>query len=264
MSSLETSLLEKIGGVIGFSIYAYLLYRQNRIMEETNRIMREQGGGAVPLRPPWRLKNYWPMVLMAALTLATWIAIGLFFYFRKPVVIEKIVEKPVEKVVEKLVPQKCPKAPACPKPQALAPQPALLIPPNTKIEANANGPDSMAAGINTGTMIKGDAPPQMTLTKLSENVLENGRFRTQFRMVITTQRAFVLYLKATSSSLEGGILWDRDRLDPRQGGYSSTAINVFSGVGYAEEDIENVVAATYTVTLYTSKPDIVKLEYKEH
>jgi len=98
------SLLEAIGGVVGFFVYAYLLYRQNKIMEEQNRIMREQleqdrgKGSAIPAHPirKWqRLGSYWPMIVMFVLTAATWSALGLFIHFRKPTVIEKPVEKPV-------------------------------------------------------------------------------------------------------------------------------------------------------------------------
>jgi hypothetical protein len=91
------NLIDSIGGVLAFLIYAYLLYRQNQIMEEQNRIMREQAGApsvaAVAIPRSW-LSQHWPMLVMGVLTLATWTAIGLFFYFRKPTVIEKIIEKP--------------------------------------------------------------------------------------------------------------------------------------------------------------------------
>lgn len=87
--------LETIGGVLAFLVYAYLLYRQNKIMEEQNRIMREQAGSPASPIPKWRLKSYWPMVLMAALTIATWSAVGLSLYLRKPVVVERTVERPI-------------------------------------------------------------------------------------------------------------------------------------------------------------------------
>ncbi len=96
--------LETIGGVVGFLVYAYLLHRQNKIMEEQNRIMREQlerekaGESAtapVALTRNGRLKRYWPMMTMLVLTLATWSALGLFINLRKPTIVEKIVEKPV-------------------------------------------------------------------------------------------------------------------------------------------------------------------------
>ena len=86
--------IEIIGSFIGFLIYAALMYQQNRIMQEQNDIMREQGGTSVSRIPKWRLKSYWPMLLMAVLTIATWSAVGVFFYLRKPIVIERIVENP--------------------------------------------------------------------------------------------------------------------------------------------------------------------------
>jgi hypothetical protein len=102
MLGLDMSFLETIGGIVAFVVYAYLLYRQNKIMEEQNRIMREQleqdrgTGSAISTRPvqKWqRLGNYWPMVVMLVLTLATWSALGLYVHFRKPTIIEKPVGK---------------------------------------------------------------------------------------------------------------------------------------------------------------------------
>ncbi len=112
--------------------------------------------------------------------------------------------------------------------------------------------DECLAGVN----------PQIKLTKLSENVPENGRFRTQFRMEIATQRAFVLYLKVTSPSLDGTIGWERD-VPPGHGGYSSFAMNAFNGPGYAEEDLQNVESGTYTVTLYTLHPGKIDVQYEK-
>jgi len=208
------------------------------------------------------LSTRWKLVLMIGLVALSLGLSGFGFYRSlRPRIVERIVDRPVDRIVEKVVPQECPQ----PKQAKGSRQvPGVVIPPGTKIEATTNAPGSVATGVNTGTIIQGDAPPQITLAKLGENVPENGQFRTRFRLSVVTRRAFLLYLKATSPSLDGGIGWERDRLDPSQGGYPSSATNVFNGPGYAEEDVENVVAATYTVTLYTSKPDVVNLEYKAH
>jgi hypothetical protein len=75
--------LKTIGGVLAFLVYAYLLHRQNKIMEEQNRIMLEQGGAARRIaneRTWW--DKHWPMFVMAGLTLVTWSAVGFYFYDR--------------------------------------------------------------------------------------------------------------------------------------------------------------------------------------
>jgi hypothetical protein len=69
--------------VVGFLVYAYLLYRQNKIMEEQNDLMREQGGAARRManERTW-IDTRWPMLAMAALTLVTWSAVGYDYYDR--------------------------------------------------------------------------------------------------------------------------------------------------------------------------------------
>jgi hypothetical protein len=104
MFGLNISLLETLGGAVAALGTLYLLYKQNKIMEEQNRIMREQlerekaeDGATAPvaLTRNGRFKRYWPMMTMLVLTLATWSALGLFINLRKPTIVEKIVEKPV-------------------------------------------------------------------------------------------------------------------------------------------------------------------------
>jgi len=77
--------LEKIGGVIGFVVYAYLMYRQNvlierqnEIFEEQNRLMRKGKGATVmqSLSRTSRVANYWPLVTMAGMTILTLVAVG--------------------------------------------------------------------------------------------------------------------------------------------------------------------------------------------
>src|SRR5712691_4364071 len=76
--------LELVGSVIGFLIYAYLLYEQNTIMKEQNRIMREQAGETVTSQAPSRAKLYWPMLVMGLLTLASWTAVVVFQKIHTP------------------------------------------------------------------------------------------------------------------------------------------------------------------------------------
>jgi hypothetical protein len=73
-------ILEWLGGVAYAFATLYLLHRQNRIMDEQNEIMREQGGAARVLANSQGLtKRYWPMLLMGILTLATWGAVAAVF-----------------------------------------------------------------------------------------------------------------------------------------------------------------------------------------
>ncbi|MGA8212254.1 MAG: hypothetical protein WB799_01575 [Candidatus Sulfotelmatobacter sp.] len=73
--------LETIGGVLAFLVYAYLLHRQNKIMEQQNEIMREQGGAArVLANSRGSIKKFWPMIVMAAMLVLTWGAVGYDVY----------------------------------------------------------------------------------------------------------------------------------------------------------------------------------------
>src|SRR2546425_3250875 len=90
--SIQMELAEWIGPFLYAIATFFLLYRQNKIMEEQNRIMREQVGtvpAAALAIPRPSLVQHWPMLVMAVLTTATWLALGLFFYLRKPVTVEK-------------------------------------------------------------------------------------------------------------------------------------------------------------------------------
>jgi hypothetical protein len=66
--------LDKSIDVAMFIVYAYLMYRQNKILEETNRLMLDNA--AEIKMPPRSYGRYWPMIAMSGLTLLTWIAIG--------------------------------------------------------------------------------------------------------------------------------------------------------------------------------------------
>ena len=62
-------ILEWVGGFLYAITTLYLLHRNNRIMQDQNQIMREQGGAARRIaneRTWWKI--YWPMLVMAALT----------------------------------------------------------------------------------------------------------------------------------------------------------------------------------------------------
>jgi hypothetical protein len=117
--------------------------------------------GIKPKQPIWGLamplsKN-WKLLLMLGLVGLS-LALSGYGYYRssRPKIVEKIVDRPVERIVEKLVPQECPKPAECPKPKSQQPRasenPAVVIPPNSKIEATTMSPDSAAVGVNTGTV----------------------------------------------------------------------------------------------------------------
>jgi hypothetical protein len=187
--------LETIGGVLAFLVYAYLLYRQNKIMEEQNRIMREQAGTPASASPKRTLRNYWPMVLMAMLTVATWSAVGSFFYFRKPVVVEKTVERPV--------PQPCPEtgnAPSVvPVPKAKLFKkdeqiktnpitPPNVQPPSTVI--NAPSGIGIGGGLVTNPTVNNFGPPPANF-KFTEEVVTvlSGNVEKSMKVHITTDRS---------------------------------------------------------------------------
>ncbi|MGD0073806.1 MAG: hypothetical protein ABSD31_05640 [Candidatus Binataceae bacterium] len=88
--------LEIAGGIVAFLVNAYLIYRQNGIFEEQNKIMRAQlqlenrkrkrRGDLSEPEPIAEIsiyKRYWPMAAMAALTIAMWAAVGFDLYNRQ-------------------------------------------------------------------------------------------------------------------------------------------------------------------------------------
>jgi hypothetical protein len=86
-------ILGAIGAVIGFLVYAYLMYRQNALIEKQNAIFEEQnrlmskkkGATMQPLSKGSLLTNYWPLAAMAALTILTWGSLaGAYYYSKRP------------------------------------------------------------------------------------------------------------------------------------------------------------------------------------
>ncbi len=183
--------LETIGGVLAFLVYAYLLYRQNKIMEEQNRIMREQAGTPASTTPKRSLKSYWPMLLMAVLTVATWSAVGSFFYFRQPVVVDKIVEK----TVEKPVPQPCPETGSAPKTGSAPtvvpiPKAKPLNTPSPSTVINAPSGIGIAGGEVTNPTVNNFGPPPATFKFTEEVVTPLSNNGEKFMKVhITTDRS---------------------------------------------------------------------------
>jgi hypothetical protein len=74
--------LETVVSLISAIAYALLMYQQNRILREQNRIMLEERGGEMAGNTG-HYTRYWPLLVMALLTLLTWAAIATKAY-RKP------------------------------------------------------------------------------------------------------------------------------------------------------------------------------------
>jgi hypothetical protein len=111
---------------------------------------------------------------------------------------------------------------------------------------------------NQGSVNCTDVAPQITVTKLSEKVPDNGLFKTQFRLAIVTSRAFLLHVKAVAPHLVGTLRIDNER-PPEQGGMAFSSVNT-SGPGYTEEDYKDIESGNYIVTVQTALPDEVSLE----
>ncbi len=114
-----------IGVAVGVGTL-YLQWRQNKIFEQQNKIFAEQAGlsRAEPTHPSQkaRIDRYWPMMVMAAMTILIWLAVGYDLYDRHH-------DYPAP-VVDATVP---------PQPQASvnSPSPTLAIPvvPEKKVRA---------------------------------------------------------------------------------------------------------------------------------
>ncbi len=105
-----------------------------------------------------------------------WLALGLAvasvllsgfatYHFFRPRIVDRVVEKIVEKPVDVPVPVPCPektKQPSLPPHKSSQSKVELL--PGTTINAATNAPDSIAVGINTGTINKANDPNKGTIT----------------------------------------------------------------------------------------------------
>jgi hypothetical protein len=146
------------------------------------------------------------------------------------------------------------------------------VPPSVRTSGNnspavgsvTQGPGSIAqVGGSGNTAIIGDEPAQFVLTTISENVpADNSRFKTQFKLEVSTKRAILLHIKATAPSLVGNIEWSQD-VPPGHGGMASMTKDGFVGQGYAEETVQDVSTGTYTVTAYSSRPEKVTFDYEQ-
>lgn len=206
--------------------------------------------------PNIRIRSAWLLVLIfGGLAFSGY---GFYIANKRPKEITKVVEKPVEKIVEKLITKECPK---------LAPSKAgkaLVIPPGTTIQGTTNAPDSMAAGINTGTMIKGDAPPTFKLSKISANVPDGNVYKTVFELAVSTKHGLLLHLKATSPSLTGPIMVEK-KVPPQEndgdGGMMLEDMGPATN-GVATVKVPNLDSGTYIIKVSSTKPDNILVTYE--
>jgi len=77
------SISDLVGILVGLATI-YFLWQQNKIFKQQNEIFTAQAGmEKMPPEPASiRLKRYWPMFAMAALTILTWAAVGFDVYDR--------------------------------------------------------------------------------------------------------------------------------------------------------------------------------------
>jgi hypothetical protein len=62
-------------------LYVLLMYRQNTLLQEQNRVMSEQAGQVAAVKPSLS-GRYWPMIAMATMTVLTWAAVGTWIHLR--------------------------------------------------------------------------------------------------------------------------------------------------------------------------------------
>src|SRR5216684_365299 len=170
------------------------------------------------------------------------------YHFFNPRILEKIIEKPIDRVVEKQVPVPCPK----PKQSTSG----IDVQPGERVEGNANAPNSMAAGINTGTMMQGDVSPQFS-TSATRNEPKNGKFETTFTVNVTSNHIFTMQIVVT-----GHYIADFDALpEPAAGAFGVTSQMLGESVSStrASGSLQNVSAGRYFVTVTTTQADNVQL-----
>jgi hypothetical protein len=180
-------------------------------------------------------------------------SIQTYMYYRHRKVIEKSVDRIVEKPVEKIIKADCPKV------KERQPR-SIVIPPGARIEGNANAPNSMAAGINTGNMIQGDVPPQFSQSISRENTpIQNDLYETTFDVQVNTNHTFVMQLKARGTYLFGMLKVDK-KVPSGSGGVSIVILDERVSPTEGTASLQNVSSGTYFITVQTTKPDKVRLE----
>ena len=205
-----------------------------------------------------REKRLWLAVILSALSVA--LSGASFYRFERPIIAEKVVEKPVDRVVEKIVQAECPKPQFSIAPnrakgrQGSQKRPGVVIPASAIERAETHAPISAAVGINSGTVTVGEAGPDLKLTKLQENVLDEGRYRTDFSLSIHSKRVFSLRLTATGSSIADAI-----KFTPDDNSQAVMIMNEKWGNERAESTITNAMSGHYMISVYSARSDTIVL-----
>jgi hypothetical protein len=200
------------------------------------------------------------IVLGSNLILGLIIALGLagsaaqaYFHHKGPNVVEKVVEKPVDRIVERTVEKLVPIP--CPKPKHLLH--GIQVQSGAQVEGVANAPNSMAAGINNGSMELGDVSPKFAKRLVTANVPRYGGFETIFAVQVTSNHTFAMQVTVTGSYVSNF------RAIPDGTGKMAVVANMQGKVvgatgGYGS--LQNVSTGKYIVTVQTTQPDKVQLE----
>jgi formylglycine-generating enzyme required for sulfatase activity len=85
-------ILEWVGPFLYAIATLYLLFRQNQIMAEQNEIMRQESSSTSVAESAQGMgkgsaKTYWPMLVMVAMMLLTWGALGYYIYSRHAITV---------------------------------------------------------------------------------------------------------------------------------------------------------------------------------
>jgi len=210
--------------------------------------------GIRPSEPVWGLlmplSRNWKLGIMIGLMMVSF-GFSARGYYRSlhPKIVEKIVEKPVDRIVDRVVEKHVPVP--CPKPKA-----GINVQAGATVEGNANAPNSMAAGINTGTMMQGDVSPQFSRAIIRLNESKNGMFETAFTVQVTTNHPFVMQIVAT-----GHYIADFRVMPPLAAGAINVNLqNSTISATRASGSLQNVTSGRYLITVVTNQPDNVDLD----
>lgn len=198
----------------------------------------------------FRTRQAWVAMGIAIISLC--VSSGAFYYFFRP----RVVEKPVDRIVDRVVDK--PVVVPCPEPKR-ASIPGIKVQSGAHVEGVTNAPNSMAAGINTGTMMQGDVAPQFSQSISQKNALIGGAYETTFAVQVTTNHTFVMQLKAKGTSMVDGFRVEK-HVSPEVWGYSIQMTDVVFGPRSGTANVQNVTSGTYNVTIKTTAPDDVILE----
>jgi hypothetical protein len=212
--------------------------------------------GIKPSRPVWGLlmppSRNWKLAIMLGL-MAISFAFSARGYYKslhpRIVVVEKPVDRFVDRVVEKRIPVPC----ANPKQS----KPSIEVQRGATVEGIASAPNSMAAGINTGTMMQGDVSPQFSKSVDQLNTPKNGMFETVFMLQVASNHTFVMQISITGHFIRDFHVMPE--IPEGAPGIAVQMINFMVGPTQASGSLQNVTAGKYLVTVTTTQADKINL-----